>query len=49
LKREIERLRQVYHQQNLKMENTSPPSASSTPSNDPTIPTTDKEQQLFQV
>lgn len=49
LKREIERLRQVYHQQNLKMENTSPPSASSTPSNGPTTPTTDKEQQLFQV
>jgi hypothetical protein len=49
LKREIERLRQVYHQQNLKMENTSPPSASSNPSNDPTTPTTDKEQQLFQV
>ncbi|XP_034924813.1 basic leucine zipper 34 [Populus alba] len=49
LKREIERLRQVYHQQNLKMENTSPPSPSSTPSNGPTTPSTDKEQQLFQV
>ncbi|KAJ6422039.1 hypothetical protein OIU84_027054 [Salix udensis] len=49
LKREIERLRQVYHQQNLKMENNSPRSASSTPSNDPTTPSTDKEQQLLQV
>uniref|UniRef100_A0A6N2LVE3 Uncharacterized protein n=1 Tax=Salix viminalis TaxID=40686 RepID=A0A6N2LVE3_SALVM len=30
------------------MENNSPRSASSTPSNDPTTPTTDKEQQLLQ-
>ncbi|CAK7323980.1 unnamed protein product [Dovyalis caffra] len=48
LKREIERLRQVYRLQNLKMENTSP-TASSTPSNDPTTPATEKEQQLLQV
>ncbi|CAK7323981.1 unnamed protein product [Dovyalis caffra] len=48
LKREIERLRQVYQLKNLKMENTSP-TASSTPSNDPTTPATEKEQQLLQA